>query len=111
MATLHGDDAIIRHNKNSGPFDLPLLHATKSSLIGRWESSRLRCTRLLAAMRTSTAVSLRLEFEDPIPVVLHAYDDPALPLRLIVERLREGPTLVSGNPRAGPYAYSRSASS
>ena len=37
-----------------------------------------------------------LEREDPLPVVLHADDDPALLLRLVVERLREGADLGVG---------------
>jgi hypothetical protein len=35
-------------------------------------------------------VRLLLEREDPLPVVLHADDDPALRLHSSVERLREG---------------------
>jgi hypothetical protein len=54
--------------------------------------------RLLAAIRTA-AVLLRLEFKDLIPVVLHAYDDPALPIRLIVKRLREGTDPGVGQPQ------------
>src|SRR5262245_13816111 len=37
---------------------------------------------------------LRLEREDPLPVVLHADDDPALLRGLVVERLREGADLA-----------------
>src|SRR4030095_10968143 len=46
----------------------------------------------------STLTSLALERENILPVVLHADDDPAALLRLVVERLREGAALGVGRP-------------
>ena len=40
--------------------------------------------------------------EDLFPIVLHADHGPAVFLRIVVKRLREAPSLTSGNPRAGP---------
>src|SRR5215510_4164558 len=46
----------------------------------------------------SMLTSLALERENILPVVLHADDDPAALLRLVVERLGEGANLGVGQP-------------
>ena len=54
----------------------------------RWPKARRHSLPLLKSAR-----SHRIESKDAVPVVLHADHDPALALRLVIERLGEGADL------------------
>src|SRR5262249_46445239 len=57
-----------------------------------------RLSAVQASRPTPASLPSLFEGEDPLPVILHADDDPAALLRLVIERLREDPHLSAAQP-------------
>src|SRR5208337_4578320 len=67
----------------------------------RWGTS-CQCCRHFGILESDKSRATLFEREDALPVVLHADDEPAVLLRLVVERLRERADLRVGQPLSRP---------